>query len=69
MINFHKFELAEVDFGTVLTEHPLFTKMPASEINKIRTFSKEKHYGKGAHLFEKGIMLDSIFFIVSGSVE
>ena len=46
-----------------------FAGIDAAELESIKHYFKEVHYGKGAHFLAEGAWTDSLYFIVSGLVK
>lgn len=68
-VQIHDFELSEVKFNEVLTECPLFSNLPTSEIVNIRMKATERVFPKGTTLISKGKEVKNVYFVIIGSVK
>ena len=68
-VQIHDFELSEVKFNEVLTECPLFSSLPTTEIVNIRMKATERVLQKGNVILSKGKDVKNVYFVISGSVK
>ena len=67
-VQLHDFELSEVKFNEVLTECPLFSNLPTSEIVNIRMKSTERVFPRNSTILAKGSPVKNVYFIITGSI-
>ena len=67
-VQIHDFELSEVKFNEVLTECPLFSNLPTTEIVNIRMKSTERVFPANSTILPKGKEIKNVYFIIYGSV-
>ncbi len=56
-------------YGKFLKNVKFFQALPATEIEKISTVCREKHFGAGELIFAEGDPGDLFYIILSGAVE